>query len=66
LFLDGVLNVRTQGYQIERLEFYGDTARVRARHQYLDPWGVMNVNHHEYLLVQERRNYVIRQFGVSR
>lgn len=66
LFMDGVLNVRTQGYRIERLEFYGETARIRARHQYLDPWGVTQINFHEYVLVLERRNYVIRQFGVSR
>ena len=66
LFLDGVMNSRTRSYRIEDVQFRGSVARVRARHEYIDPWGEAIVTFHDYVLEEERRQFVVRQFGVSK
>jgi hypothetical protein len=66
VLLDGVLNNRTQCFTIESVERNQNTARVRARHEAIDPWGGTVATRHEFLLKEERNVFVIRQFGVSK
>jgi len=66
LYKDGIENVHTQHYSIEKVETSekGDV-RVLARHDYTDPWDQEQTVYHTYYLVHEGQNYVIREFGTS-
>jgi hypothetical protein len=67
LFMDGLYNADTRRYEIVdvRMGNRGDTARVTARHESLDPWGNTQVVFHDYFLERDRRDFVIREFGTS-
>ncbi len=66
LYKDGVENVHTDKYVIEDVQVNakGD-ARVKARHEYTDPWGKPQTVSHTYYLAHEGSDYVIREFGTS-
>jgi len=65
LYEDGIYNSRTTGYRINQIWMSGEYARVVATHYFLDPWGRQRTAPHVYLLSRERRDYVIREFGVG-
>jgi hypothetical protein len=65
LFEDGVENVRTVRYDIMDVQYGNRGARVVAKHEFVDPWGQRNFTYHSYFLVQEGRDWVIREFGSS-
>lgn len=65
LYTDGVTNSRTTGYRITQVWMSGDYAQVAATHFYLDPWGRARQSRHVYVLEQDRRDYVVREFSVS-
>ena len=65
LYTDGITNSRTTGYRITQILMSGDFAQVAATHFYVDPWGRQRQARHIYILEQDRRDYVIREFSVG-
>ena len=67
LFMDGLHNNDTRRYEIVNVELSqrGDSARVAARHEIVDPWGNRQTIWHQIYLERERRDFVIREFGTS-
>ncbi len=65
LYSDGIVNSRTTGYRITQVWMSGDYAQVAATHFYIDPWGRQRQARHVYVLEQDRRDYVIREFSVG-
>jgi hypothetical protein len=65
LYVDGIENARTVRYEIVEVRQSGRTARVTARHQFVDPWNQRSTTYHDYFLEQEGRDYVIREFGTT-
>ncbi len=66
LFMDGIDNTRTSRYDIVSVRSNGrDAARVVGRHEYEDPWGKRSAIEHTFLLERERRDIVIREFGIT-
>ena len=67
LFTDGLYNNDTRRYEIVRVRMSnrGDSARVTARHETMDPWGNPQVVFHDFFLQREGRDFVIREFGTS-
>lgn len=65
LFMDAVENAKTTRYMIEDVRYGRGVAKVRARHDYEDPWGRSETVWHEFTLEQDRGGYVIREFGTD-
>jgi hypothetical protein len=65
MFMDAVDNTRTRSYRIVDVKRTANVARVRAEHDYEDPWGRITRVYHYIRLEYERGAYVIREFGTS-
>lgn len=66
-YVDGVESTKTDRYEILDVKAGkdGTSARVVAKHIYNDPAGRRTTVYHNYLLVKEGNEFVIREFGTS-
>jgi hypothetical protein len=66
LFVDGIENVKTTRYDVVEVQRgRNGTARIVAKHEFVDPWNNRNTTYHQYFLEEDGRGYVIREFGTS-
>ena len=65
MFRDAIDNAQTSRYEILSVRENGRSAKVYARHSYIDPWGARTYVYHTYYLEKEDGNFVIREFGTS-
>ena len=65
MFRDATKNAETSKYEILNVRMNGRSAKVYARHSYIDPWGQRAFVYHTYFLEREGGSYVIREFDSS-